>query len=52
MDNYAQLPNYVNLTISSGGNTRHYRFNDEQCNQYSNYKDEDRRLFGQGLFST
>ncbi len=52
MDNYAQLPNYVNLTISSGGNTRHYRFNDQQYNQYSNYQDVDRRLFGQGLFST
>ncbi len=52
MDNYAQLPNYVNLTISSGGNTRHYRFNDEQYNQYSSFKDEDRRLFGQGLFNT
>ncbi len=43
---YAQIPNYVNMTISSGGNSKSYRLNDQEYNEYSNYKDQIRSLVG------
>ncbi len=49
---YAQIPNYVNMTFSSGGHSKSYRFNEQEYNEYSNYKDKDRSLFGKYLFVT
>ncbi len=43
---YAQIPNYVNMTISSGGHTKSYRLNDQEYNEYNSYKDLNRSLFG------
>ncbi len=43
---YAQIPNYINMTISSGGNSKSYRLNDQEYNEYSNYKDQIRSLVG------
>ncbi len=46
---YAQIPNYINMTISSGGNSKSYRLNDQEYNEYSSYKDLNRSLFGKYL---
>ncbi len=49
---YAQIPNYVNMTFSSGGHSKSYRFNEQEYNEYTRYQDQNRSLVGKFLFIT
>ena len=49
---YAQIPNFINMTISSGGNTKSYRLNDQEYNEYNNYKDHDTKSISKCIKNT